>query len=134
MLLIRAINQAGGPVATRRGEALGARIRAARDAKGWKQKELAAAVRVEPVTVSRWENGHNQPDLDKLDDLAEALEQPLSYFLGDDVPAVTMGELLEAQARNDRELQSQRAMIESLLVELRRLRRLLPPADSGNSA
>ena len=40
---------------------LGEKIRAARAAKGWKQKHLAAQVDVEPITVSRWERGRLRP-------------------------------------------------------------------------
>lgn len=59
---------------------MGARIRAARLDKGWKQKELARAVNVEPTTVSRWERAANAPEMDKLLLIAGALDQPISYF------------------------------------------------------
>lgn len=66
---------------------LGIRIREARTAKGWKQKHLAAEVRVEPMTVSRWERGATQPDLDVVRLIAEATGKPVSYFVaGDDEP------------------------------------------------
>jgi transcriptional regulator with XRE-family HTH domain len=61
---------------------LGERIRAARAAKGWKQKHLAAEVDVEPITVSRWERGATTPDLDVLGRLASATGKPVSYFVG----------------------------------------------------
>src|SRR5437868_7099622 len=64
---------------------LGIRIREARAAKGWKQKHLAAEVRVEPMTVSRWERGATQPDLDVVRLIAEATGKPVSFFVaGDD--------------------------------------------------
>jgi len=63
---------------------LGNRIRAARASKGWKQRELASEVEVEPITVSRWERGATTPDLDVLRLVAEATGQPLSYFVADD--------------------------------------------------
>jgi transcriptional regulator with XRE-family HTH domain len=65
---------------------LGDRIREARAAKGWKQKNLAAEVDVEPITVSRWERGATTPDLDVLRLVAEATGRPLSYFVSDDDP------------------------------------------------
>jgi transcriptional regulator with XRE-family HTH domain len=65
---------------------LGDRIREARAAKGWKQKNLAAEVEVEPITVSRWERGATTPDLDVLRLVAEATDKPLSYFVSDDEP------------------------------------------------
>jgi transcriptional regulator with XRE-family HTH domain len=66
---------------------LGDRIREARAAKGWKQKNLAAEVEVEPITVSRWERGATTPDLDVLRLVAEATGKPLSYFVSDEEPA-----------------------------------------------
>ena len=65
---------------------LGDRIREARAAKGWKQKNLAAEVEVEPITVSRWERGATTPDLDVLRLVAEATGRPLSYFVSEDEP------------------------------------------------
>src|SRR5947199_8226924 len=65
---------------------LGERIRAARAAKGWKQKHLAAEVRVEPITVSRWERGATTPDLDVLRLVAEATDKPVSYFVEETAP------------------------------------------------
>jgi transcriptional regulator with XRE-family HTH domain len=62
---------------------LGDRIREARAAKGWKQKNLAAEVEVEPITVSRWERGATTPDLDVLRLVAEATGKPLSYFVSE---------------------------------------------------
>lgn len=61
---------------------LGEKIRAARAAKGWKQKHLAAQVEVEPITVSRWERGATTPDLEVLNQVADATGKPVSYFVG----------------------------------------------------
>ena len=67
---------------------LGDRIRAARADLGWKQKHLAAEVRVEPITVSRWERGATTPDLDTLRAVAQATGKPLVYFVsGEDAVA-----------------------------------------------
>jgi transcriptional regulator with XRE-family HTH domain len=60
---------------------LGDRIRAARADLGWKQKHLAAEVRVEPITVSRWERGATTPDLDTLRAVAQATGKPIAYFV-----------------------------------------------------
>lgn len=68
---------------------VGARIKSARAAKGWKQKHLAAHVRVEPITVSRWERGATTPDFNALSLIAEATGRPLSYFLGEEEPAAS---------------------------------------------
>jgi transcriptional regulator with XRE-family HTH domain len=63
---------------------LAGRIKSARSAKGWKQKNLAAEVRVEPITVSHWERGATTPDFDGLALIAEATGKPLGCFLGDE--------------------------------------------------
>lgn len=60
---------------------LGGRIREARASKGWKQRELASEVEVEPITVSRWERGATTPDLDVLRLVADATGKPISYFV-----------------------------------------------------
>jgi transcriptional regulator with XRE-family HTH domain len=66
---------------------IAAKIKSARTAKGWKQKHLAAEVRVEPITVSRWERGATTPDFDALALIAEATGRPLSYFVDEEEPA-----------------------------------------------
>lgn len=55
-------------------KALGLAIAQARKAKGWKQKHLAAALGVEPVTISRWETGANGPPLARLGEIAAVLD------------------------------------------------------------
>jgi transcriptional regulator with XRE-family HTH domain len=81
-----------------------ARIKSARAEKGWKQKHLAAEVKVEPITVSRWERGATTPDFDALALIAEATGKPLSYFLGDDEQAAAraLGEFPGRHCRPDR--------------------------------
>jgi transcriptional regulator with XRE-family HTH domain len=87
------------PVARpRKNPQIGERIRTARAEKGWKQKHLAAAVSVEPITVSRWERGATTPDLQVLGLVAEATGRPLAYFVGDGSPAATAS-LDDAAAR-----------------------------------
>ncbi len=71
---------------------LGERIRSARAELGWKQKHLAAEVRVEPITVSRWERGATTPDLDTLRAVASATGKPLTFFVADgDTAAAPLG-------------------------------------------
>jgi transcriptional regulator with XRE-family HTH domain len=78
---------------------VGARIKSARADKGWKQKHLAAEVRVEPITVSRWERGATSPDFNALSLIADATGRPLSYFLGEDEPAASEPRLDDAVER-----------------------------------
>jgi transcriptional regulator with XRE-family HTH domain len=99
-----------------------ARIRAARVQKGWKQKHLAAEVRVEPITVSRWERGATTPDFDALGLIAEATGKPLSYFLEEQQPAEGQPQLSEAVARLEaaaERIATEGERIAAALVELR---------------
>jgi transcriptional regulator with XRE-family HTH domain len=109
--------------------AVAARIKSARTEKGWKQKHLAAQVRVEPITVSRWERGATTPDFDALALIAEATGKPLSYFLGEEEPATPEAPLEGAverlEAAADRiATQSERiaTAIDELRAQLARLR------------
>lgn len=68
-------------------KALGLQIKLARIAKGWKQKHLAAALEVEPVTISRWETGANGPPLARLGEIADALDVTASELLMDGTKA-----------------------------------------------
>jgi transcriptional regulator with XRE-family HTH domain len=77
-------------------EPVGERIREARAEKGWKQKELAAEVEVEPITVSRWERGATTPDLDVLRLVADATGKPLSYFVSGGESARALGARVES--------------------------------------
>lgn len=61
-------------------------IKAAREAKGLSQQELAAKLNVVRQTVSKWERGLSVPDADLLINLSEALETPVSALLGETVP------------------------------------------------
>jgi transcriptional regulator with XRE-family HTH domain len=103
---------------------LGEKIRAARAAKGWKQKHLAAEVDVEPITVSRWERGATRPDLDVLRHLAEATGKPVSYFVGGEEPdAPAAGASLDEAARRIEaaalQIATEADRIAELLTELR---------------
>ncbi len=104
---------------------LGERIRAARAAKGWKQKHLAAEVDVEPITVSRWERGATTPDLDVLGRLASATGKPVSYFVGggEAAPSGVHSSLDDAAARIEAaalQIATEADRVAALLEELRR--------------
>jgi transcriptional regulator with XRE-family HTH domain len=53
---------------------VGERIRAAREAKGWSQAELAAGLGVTVTTISRWERGTSAPQRAALRALSRALD------------------------------------------------------------
>jgi transcriptional regulator with XRE-family HTH domain len=99
-----------------------ARIKSARTALGWKQKHLAAEVKVEPITVSRWERGATTPDFDALGLIAEATGKPLSYFLGEeDAPAheLRLAEAVERVEAAAERIATEGERIASALAELR---------------
>jgi transcriptional regulator with XRE-family HTH domain len=47
------------------------------------QLELANALGIEPVNVSRWERGVAEPKLTNLRELAKLAEVPVSWFFGE---------------------------------------------------
>lgn len=52
-------------------------------------KALADLIGSSPVTISRLENGNNEPEEQTLDAIAKALEFPRAFFLGDDCDELT---------------------------------------------
>lgn len=60
-------------------------IKAIRKSKGLSQQELAVKLNVVRQTISKWEQGLSVPDSDMLISLSEALETPVSTFLGENV-------------------------------------------------
>ncbi len=61
---------------------LGRRIAIAREGKNISQRDLEKLIGV--TGVGQWEKGRNFPELANLLKIAQALDQPLSYFFGDD--------------------------------------------------
>lgn len=74
---------------------IGPRIRAAREALGWTQVELAKRLKVGMKTVSGWENGHRYPTR-KL----TLLESVLGVRLTDDPPIVLVRTELASLSRD----------------------------------
>jgi transcriptional regulator with XRE-family HTH domain len=108
---------------------LGGRIREARASKGWKQRELASEVEVEPITVSRWERGATTPDLDVLRLVADATGKPLSYFVAGETDRAagsgadtTIRKLEEAADRLNAQADRIAGLLDEVRAELARLR------------
>lgn len=120
--LERSIREAAAALEERHRD-IGARIAAARKAKSWKQKELAAAVHVEPTTVSRWETGAHIPDLTTLNKIAEVLDLTVRDLLPDVSPQPSELAELRDEVRDLRE---------SVVEVLERLDRLLAERDRPN--
>lgn len=69
-------------------KSVGARIREAREAKGWSQEELGQRYGVSHAAISDLERGVTQKiDIDDLERLARLLDRPLNYFLGRETDA-----------------------------------------------
>jgi transcriptional regulator with XRE-family HTH domain len=69
-----------------RTEQIGRRIRAAREAKGLSQNDLAKRLpgSVSAHYVSRWETGYNRPSAAHLEMLAAVLDVPVAFFYAND--------------------------------------------------
>ena len=73
-----------------------ARLKARRTALGLTQEALAEKLHVTRQTVSSWENGKNQPDLEMLALLSWALEIDVASLLGEQAPPRSRGSLRRA--------------------------------------
>ena len=62
-------------------EKIGKRIQRARESAGISQGELAAKMGLTQAALSNYELGKRRPSLSKLEDIANSLGKPLSYFL-----------------------------------------------------
>lgn len=58
------------------------RLKELRKDRGILQKELAEKLRTTNSSISDWENGRSQPDLQSLADLARFFEVRVDYLLG----------------------------------------------------
>lgn len=61
-------------------------IKAAREAKGLSQEELAIKLHAVRQTISKWERGLSVPDADMLISMSEIFEIPVSTLLGENLP------------------------------------------------
>ncbi len=87
---------------------LGQQIKKARQLAGFSQKELAEALELSDKTISAYEVGRVQPNLQTLKNLSRATHQPISYFV-DDSP------------QDNYDLQIKIKTIEQELLEIRRI-------------
>jgi len=68
--------------------ALGRRVAQARENKDMTQASLGSAVRLDRTAISRLEKGARKLNVAELVEIASVLGRPLSYFVGESVPAV----------------------------------------------
>ncbi len=59
----------------------GKTLKSLRIEKGLSQKKLGEALKVVNQTISFWENGSREPDLDTLLEIAHYFEVPISYLI-----------------------------------------------------
>ncbi|MEL6300488.1 MAG: XRE family transcriptional regulator [Pseudomonadota bacterium] len=79
------------------------RLRVARQRRGLTGRALSSKAEISPVTLSRLEQGENEPDHETVEKLGAALGYPVSFFFGDDL------EELSAEAVSFRSLSKMRA-------------------------
>lgn len=68
---------------------LGQKLKELRSLKGLTQKELADKLHVSFQTVSKWENGENEPDIATLKELAALFNCSVDYLIGSEQEGLT---------------------------------------------
>ena len=63
--------------------------------KGLKQKELADYLHVSVSTVGMWEQGRNEPDVKRLEELADFFGVTVDYLLGREIATSTQEKTIE---------------------------------------
>jgi len=86
-------------------------IKTIRKSKGLSQEELAVKLNVVRQTISKWEQGLSVPDSNMLISLSEALDTPVSVFLG---------EIIEESKVNDLKVISEKLEIINLQLTMSR--------------
>ena len=105
---------------------VGGRVRAARRAAGLTQKQLAEALGVEPITVSRWERDVTSPSLPRLRRIAELTETTVSDLVRTDAVSAQAAELAALRE----ELAETRELVDRVVQALERL---APPRSNSGS-
>jgi len=68
---------------------LGQKLKELRSLKGLTQKDLADKLHVSFQTVSKWENGENEPDISTLKELATLFNCSVDYLIGSEKEGLT---------------------------------------------
>jgi transcriptional regulator with XRE-family HTH domain len=97
---------------------VGSRVRVARRAAGLTQKQLAEALGVEPITVSRWERDVTMPSVPRLGRIAELTETTVSDLVRS--PDAMTGQAAELAALRE-ELAETRELVDRVARALERL-------------
>jgi transcriptional regulator with XRE-family HTH domain len=99
---------------------LGGRLRTARRGVGLTQKQLADELRVESVTVSRWERGVTTPSLPRLRRVAELTQTTVSDLVR--APDTSSAHAVELAALRE-ELAETRELVDRVAQALEQLMR-----------
>ena len=99
---------------------VGGRLRIARRSAGLTQKQLAEALGVEAITVSRWERGVTTPSLPRLRRVAELTETTVSELVR--APDAASAQAVELAALRE-ELAETRALVDRVVRTLDQLAR-----------
>jgi len=110
---------------------VGGRLRTARRSAGLTQKQLAAELGVEAITVSRWERGATSPSLPRLRRIAELTGTTVSDLVR--APDAASAHSVELQALRE-ELAETRAIVDRVARTLDQLaRRRVAPSSASVS-
>ena len=112
---------------TRHTDGLGARLRTARRSAGMTQKQLADALHVESITVSRWEREVTSPSLPRLRHIAELTSTTVSDLVR--APDAATAHSVELAALRD-ELAETRELVDRVARTLEQLAR--SPSSEGS--
>lgn len=63
-------------------EVFGKRVKQILRENGQTQKALARAINVQPTTLCEWLNGHNEPSMQDIVNIAQALGTSTDYLFG----------------------------------------------------
>jgi transcriptional regulator with XRE-family HTH domain len=115
-----------GGLGTHESGGVGARLRIARRSIGLTQKQLAAELGVEAITVSRWERGVTTPTLPRLRRIAELTETTVSDLVR--APDAASAHAVELAALRE-ELAETRELVNRIARSLEQLAR--PRSSQG---
>jgi len=80
-------------------QAIGARLKSAREYLELSQDEVAKALGLPRTAISMIENGQRKVDAIELKKLAEIYQQPITHFTGEQVASTPMSESVQHLAR-----------------------------------
>ena len=70
-------------------EEIGIRIRTMRKSRRMTQEDLAKAIGQSPSSITMYETGRREPDIETLEAFADVFNVPLAFLISDDVPVIS---------------------------------------------